>query len=158
MCCICNVVQFDPSLSLKLTMPQFIGKIHKLILLQETFFSHLEVWGLYTRMFLKFWQQLIFQAEKWQEKLLSVRENFIDGVNLGQTSYLNLDKFGIGNNVPEGQVENADITDFFSNFYKSMFSIFTYSEYRKLEFQKSEIFKHPCFRYSLQVNIENTDV
>ena len=31
---------------------------------------------------------------------------------------------------------------FFSNFYKSVFSIFTYSEYRKLGFQKSEIFKH----------------
>ena len=31
---------------------------------------------------------------------------------------------------------------FFSNFYKSVFSIFTCSEYRKLGFQKSEIFKH----------------
>ena len=50
---------------------------------------------------------------------------------------------------------------FFSNFYKSVFSIFTY---RKLEFQKSEIFKHlsktgiskirdfqhPCFRKKIR--------
>ena len=61
---------------------------------------------------------------------------------------------------------------FFSNFYKSVFSIFTYSECRKLGFQKSEIFKHlsktgiskiwdfqhPCFWYWSIVNIENTDV
>ena len=47
---------------------------------------------------------------------------------------------------------------YFSSFYKSMFSIFTYSEYRKLGFQKSETFEHPCFRYSPVVNIENTDV
>ena len=53
-----------------------------------------------------------------------------------------------------------------------MFLIFTYGEYWKLGFQKSEIFKHlsktgiskirdfqhPCFRYSPIVNIENTDV
>ena len=38
---------------------------------------------------------------------------------------------------------------YFSNFYKSVFSIFTYSEYRKLGSKKAEIFKHPCFRYSL---------
>ena len=47
---------------------------------------------------------------------------------------------------------------YFSNFYKSVFSIFTYSEYRKLGFKKSETFEHPCFRYSPIVNIENTDV
>ena len=60
---------------------------------------------------------------------------------------------------------------FVSNFYKSVFSIFTIIEYRKLGFQKSEIFKHlsktgiskiwdfqhPCFRYSPIVNIENMD-
>ena len=39
-----------------------------------------------------------------------------------------------------------------------MFSIFTYSEYRKLGFKKSETFEHPCFRYSPIVNIKNTDV
>ena len=47
---------------------------------------------------------------------------------------------------------------YFSNFYKSLFSIFTYSEYRKLEFKKSETFEHPCFRYSPIVNIENLDL
>ena len=47
---------------------------------------------------------------------------------------------------------------YFSNFYKSVFSIFTYGEYRKLEFKKSKTFEHPCFRYSPIVNIENTDV
>ena len=47
---------------------------------------------------------------------------------------------------------------FFSNFYKSEFSIFTYSQIRKLGFQKkSEIFKRPFFRYSPIVNIENLD-
>ena len=47
-----------------------------------------------------------------------------------------------------GQVENtdiADITDFFSNFYKSVFSIFTYSEYRKLGFKKIQDFQTSMF-------------
>ena len=47
---------------------------------------------------------------------------------------------------------------YFSNFYKSVFSVFTCSEYRKLGFQKSETFEHPCFRYSPIMNIENADV
>ena len=34
---------------------------------------------------------------------------------------------------------------YFSNFYKSVFSIFTCSEYRKLGSKISEIFKHPCY-------------
>ena len=49
------------------------------------------------------------------------------------------------------------MADFFSNFYISVFSILAYSEYQKLGFQKSEIFKHPSFRYSPVVNIENLD-
>ena len=32
-------------------------------------FERLGVWGFYTRMFLKFWQQSIFQVEKLPEKL-----------------------------------------------------------------------------------------
>ena len=37
---------------------------------------------------------------------------------------------------------------FFSDFYKSIFFIFTYGQIRKLGLQKIEIFKHPSFRYS----------
>ena len=47
---------------------------------------------------------------------------------------------------------------FLSNFYKSVFSIFIYGEYRKLGFQTSEMFKHPCFRYLPIVKYENLDV
>ena len=63
--------------------------------------------------------------------------------------------------VSKDQVENADvldIVDFFpSNFYKSDFVIFTYSQTRKLGFKKSEIFKHPFCRYSPTVKHENLD-
>ena len=39
---------------------------------------------------------------KWGhfQKTLLVRKNFISDINLGQKSYLNFDKFGIGNDVP----------------------------------------------------------
>ena len=37
---------------------------------------------------------------------------------------------------------------FFSNFYKSDFSIFAYSQIRKVGGLKSEIYKHSSFRYS----------
>ena len=51
---------------------------------------------------------------------------------------------------PTGQIENADVSIsriFFSDFYKSLFSIFTNSEYRKLGFQKSKIFTHLSSEY-----------
>ena len=36
-------------------------------------------------------------------KTLSVRNNFISNINLGQTNCFNLDKFGISNDVPDCQ-------------------------------------------------------
>ena len=41
-----------------------------------------------------------FLSGEIAEKTLSVRKNFIGNINLGQTSHLNLNKFGIGNDVP----------------------------------------------------------
>ena len=89
---------------------------------------------------------------------------------------------------PNGQVENADVLNtldiadfFFSNFYKSDFStfiysqirklglqklrvfqtsvlsIFTYSQIRKFRFQKSEIYKNPSFPYLPIVKYQNLD-
>ena len=69
-------------------------------------------------------------------------------------SFLELSKW-------RGQVENADVWTprisriYFSNFYKSDFSVFTCSQIRKLGLQKSEIFKHLSFRYSPIVKYEN---
>ena len=34
------------------------------------------------------------------EKSLSVRKNFMGNINLGQISHLNMDKYGIGNDIP----------------------------------------------------------
>ena len=52
-----------------------------------------------------------------------------------------------------------DISDFFSNFYISYFSIFAYgySQIRKLGCLKSKISKHPSFGYSPTVKYENLD-
>ena len=44
--------------------------------------------------------------------------------------------------VPTRHGETLISRIFFSNFYKSVFSIFTHSGYRKLGFQNSEIIKH----------------
>ena len=51
-------------------------------------------------MFFEFWQQKIFQVEKFP-KTLSERKTFIGNINLGQVSCLNLDKFDIGNDYSD---------------------------------------------------------
>ena len=60
-----------------------------------------------------------------------------------------------------GQVESTDVSDvadvFFSNFYKSDFSIFACSQIRKVGCLKSEIFKCPSCRYLPIVKYENLD-
>ena len=42
-----------------------------------------------------------FSSGEIDGKFLSVWKNFIGDINLGQTSRLNLDKFGIGNDIPD---------------------------------------------------------
>ena len=44
-----------------------------------------------------------FSSREVAEKTLSVRENIIGNIHLGQTSHLNLDKFGLGNNLIANQ-------------------------------------------------------
>ena len=41
-----------------------------------------------------------FSCRQIARKTLSVRKNFTGNINLSQTSRLNLDKFGIGNDIP----------------------------------------------------------
>ena len=72
------------------------GKTHKSILLRETF-SLTE--GFIRERFSHFSNNLFVKQTNCQ-KTLSVRTNLTVNTNLGQTSRLNLDKFGIGNDVP----------------------------------------------------------
>ena len=51
--------------------------------------------------FSNFSNNRFFQAEKLLEKTLSVRKNIIGNITLSKTSRLNLDKFGIGNYIPD---------------------------------------------------------
>ena len=44
-----------------------------------------------------------FSSGEIARKTLSVKKNFISNVNLGQTNCLNLDKFVIGNDIPNYQ-------------------------------------------------------
>ena len=55
------------------------------------------------------------------------------------------------------QVENVNVSDFSPTFIKSDFSIFAYSQTRKLGCLKSKVFKHTSFRYSPMVKYENLD-
>ena len=71
------------------------GKIHKSILLRETF-SLTE--GFIQERFSHFSNNQFFKQTNCQ-KTLSVRKNLTVNTNLGQTSRLNLDKCGIGNDV-----------------------------------------------------------
>ena len=51
--------------------------------------------------FSNFSNNRFFQAEKLLEKTLSARKNIIGNITLSKTSRLNLDKFGIGNYIPD---------------------------------------------------------
>ena len=42
-----------------------------------------------------------FSSRDITGKTLSVRKDFISNINLGKTSCLNLDKFGISNDIPD---------------------------------------------------------
>ena len=44
-----------------------------------------------------------FSSRDIDGKFLSVWKNFIGNINLGQPSRLNLDKFGIGNDIPDSR-------------------------------------------------------
>ena len=67
----------------------------------------LHVWGrgrgFTQECFSNFSNNRFFQAEKLLEKTLSSRKNIIGNITLSKTSRLNLDKFGIGNYIPDGR-------------------------------------------------------
>ena len=48
-------------------------------------------------------QESNYRFFKWGHchRTLLVRKNFMSNINLRQISYLNFNKFGIGNNVPD---------------------------------------------------------
>ena len=71
------------------------GKTHKSILLRETFSLS---GGFIQERFSHFSSNRFFKQTNCQ-KTLSVRKNLTVNTNLGQTSRVNLDKFGIGNDV-----------------------------------------------------------
>ena len=61
------------------------------------------VWGgggITQEWFLNFGNNRFFKQRNYRE-ILSVRKNVIGNINVGQTSRLNLDKFGISNNIPD---------------------------------------------------------
>ena len=77
-----------------------LPKANKLILLQETFF---ERWGRggggdMQERFSDVSNNRFFKRGHFHKTLL-VRTNFISNINSGQTSYLDFDKFGIGNKI-----------------------------------------------------------
>ena len=51
--------------------------------------------------FSNFSNKRFFQAEKLLEKTLSARKNIIGSITLSKISRLNLDKFGVGNYIPD---------------------------------------------------------
>ena len=51
--------------------------------------------------FSNFGNNRFFQAEKLLEKTLSAGKNIIGNITLSQTSRLSLDKFGVGNYIPD---------------------------------------------------------
>ena len=58
--------------------------------------------GVFTQeRFSNFSNNRFFQGEKLQEKALSARKNIIGNVTSSKTNRLNLDKFGIGNYIPD---------------------------------------------------------
>ena len=76
-----------------------LWKTHKSILPLETF---LHVWegGLHKNVSQMF-AMIDFLSGEIAGKTLSVRQNIIGNIKLGQTSHLNLDKFGISNDIPD---------------------------------------------------------
>ena len=65
----------------------------------------LHVWGVgrgFTQeCFSNFSNDRFFQAEKLLEKTLSARKNIIGNITLSKTGHLNLNKFGVGNYIPD---------------------------------------------------------
>ena len=72
------------------------GKTHKLILLPETISLS---GGVIQERFSHFSNNQFFRQTNCQ-KTLSVRKNLTLNTNVGQTSHVNLNKFGIGSNIP----------------------------------------------------------
>ena len=79
-----------------------LGKTHKSILLRETFFF-LHVWGGgggQEQRFSNVSNNRFFNREI-TGKTLPAWKNVIGNITLSQTSGLNLDKFGVGNYIPD---------------------------------------------------------
>ena len=83
------------------------GKTDKSILLRETFFAHLGEGegegegGLTQERFSNFSNNRFFQAKKLPEKNLVSKEEYYRQHNFKQTKSFNLDKFGVGNYIPD---------------------------------------------------------
>ena len=79
---------------------ELLGKIHRSILLQETLFARLGGGGLRKNV-----SQILavidFSSREITEKTLSARKNIIGNITLSQTSCLSLNKFGVGNYIPD---------------------------------------------------------
>ena len=81
---------------------ELLEKSHRSILLREMFFARLGEGGGFTQeRFSNFSNNRFFQAEKLPEKTLSARKNIIGNITLSQTSCLSLNKFGVGNYIPD---------------------------------------------------------
>ena len=84
---------------------ELLGKIHRSILLRETFFARLGGGGggaVTQERFSNFSNNRFFQAEKLPENLVS-KEECYRNITLSQTSCLSLNKFGVdlGDYIPD---------------------------------------------------------
>ena len=79
---------------------ELLGKIHRSILLRETFFARL---GVQLRKNVSQILALIdfFSSREITGKTLSARKNIIGNITLSQTSCLSLNKFGVGHYIPD---------------------------------------------------------
>ena len=81
---------------------ELLGKIHRSILLRETFSARLGGGGGVTQeRFSNFSNNRLFQAEKLPEKPCQQRRILWAPLYLSQTSCLSLNKFGVGNYIPD---------------------------------------------------------
>ena len=82
---------------------ELLGKIHRSILLRETFFARLGGGGGRLRKNVSQILALIdfFSSREITGKTLSARKNITGNITLSQTSCLSLNKFGVGHYIPD---------------------------------------------------------
>ena len=79
------------------------GRLANRFCYRKHFFECLGGRGFIQERFSNFSNNRFFQAEKLLEITLSARKNIIGNITLSKTSRLNLDKFGVGNYIPDCQ-------------------------------------------------------